>query len=31
VELLNSLMDGAWSIRTASFKDPAGYILEIAK
>ena len=31
VELLNGPMDRPWGIRTASFKDPAGYIWEIAK
>jgi catechol 2,3-dioxygenase-like lactoylglutathione lyase family enzyme len=31
VELLNGPMDRPWGIRTASFKDPGGYIWEIAK
>lgn len=31
VELLNGPVDRPWGIRTASFKDPAGYIWEIAK
>jgi catechol 2,3-dioxygenase-like lactoylglutathione lyase family enzyme len=31
VELLNGPMDRAWGIRTASFRDPAGHIWEIAK
>jgi catechol 2,3-dioxygenase-like lactoylglutathione lyase family enzyme len=31
VELLNGPMDRPWGPRTASFKDPAGYIWEIAK
>ena len=31
VELLNGPMDRPWGIRTASFKDPAGYIWEVAK
>ena len=31
VELLNGPMDRPWGIRTASFKDPAGNIWEIAK
>lgn len=30
VELLNGPMDRPWGPRTASFKDPAGYIWEIA-
>ena len=30
VELLNGPMDRPWGIRTASFRDPAGYIWEIA-
>ena len=30
-ELLNGPMDRPWGIRTASFRDPAGYIWEIAK
>ena len=30
-ELLNGPMDRPWGIRTASFKDPAGHIWEIAK
>jgi catechol 2,3-dioxygenase-like lactoylglutathione lyase family enzyme len=31
VELLNGPIDRPWGIRTASFRDPAGYIWEIAK
>ena len=31
VELLNGPMDRPWGIRTASFVDPGGHILEIAK
>jgi catechol 2,3-dioxygenase-like lactoylglutathione lyase family enzyme len=31
VELLNGPIDRPWGIRTASFKDPAGHIWEIAK
>ena len=31
VELLNGPMDRPWGIRTASFRDPAGYVWEIAK
>ena len=31
VELLNGPMDRHWGVRTASFKDPAGHIWEIAK
>ena len=31
VKLLNGPMDRPWGIRTASFKDPGGYIWEIAK
>ena len=31
VTLLNGPMNRPWGIRTASFKDPAGYIWEIAK
>ena len=31
VTLLNGPMDRPWGIRTASFKDPAGHIWEIAK
>jgi len=31
VDLLNGPMDRPWGIRTASFKDPAGHIWEIAK
>ena len=31
VELLNGPVDRPWGIRTASFKDPAGHIWEIAK
>ena len=30
VALLNGPMDRPWGIRTASFRDPAGYIWEIA-
>ncbi|MCU1580382.1 MAG: glyoxalase/bleomycin resistance/dioxygenase family protein [Rhodoglobus sp.] len=30
VELLNGPMDRSWGIRTASFKDPAGHIWEVA-
>jgi catechol 2,3-dioxygenase-like lactoylglutathione lyase family enzyme len=30
VELLNGPMDRPWGIRTASFKDPAGHIWEVA-
>jgi catechol 2,3-dioxygenase-like lactoylglutathione lyase family enzyme len=30
-ELLNGPMDRPWGIRTASFRDPAGHIWEIAK
>src|SRR3954451_12217923 len=31
VELVNGPMDRPWGIRTASFRDPAGHIWEIAK
>ncbi|HEV3188551.1 MAG TPA: VOC family protein [Acidimicrobiales bacterium] len=31
VDLLNGPMDRPWGIRTASFRDPSGYIWEIAK
>ncbi|PKO11990.1 MAG: glyoxalase [Chloroflexi bacterium HGW-Chloroflexi-10] len=31
VVLLNGPMDRPWGIRTASFKDPGGYIWEIAR
>jgi catechol 2,3-dioxygenase-like lactoylglutathione lyase family enzyme len=31
VALLNGPMDRPWGIRTASFRDPGGYIWEIAK
>ena len=31
VQLLNGPIDRPWGIRTASFKDPAGHIWEIAK
>ena len=31
VELLNGPMDRPWGPRTASFRDPAGHIWEIAK
>jgi len=30
VELLNGPMDRPWGLRTASFRDPAGHIWEIA-
>ena len=30
VELLNGPMDRPWGIRTASFRDPDGYVWEIA-
>ncbi len=30
ISLLNGPMDRPWGIRTASFKDPAGYIWELA-
>jgi catechol 2,3-dioxygenase-like lactoylglutathione lyase family enzyme len=30
-ELLNGPMDRPWGIRTASFRDPAGHIWELAK
>ncbi len=30
VELLNGPMDRPWGVRTASFKDPGGYVWEIA-
>lgn len=30
VELLNGPIDRPWGVRTASFKDPGGYIWEIA-
>jgi len=30
VELLNGPMDRPWGVRTASFRDPAGHIWEIA-
>lgn len=30
VELLNGPMDRPWGIRTASFRDPAGHVWEIA-
>jgi catechol 2,3-dioxygenase-like lactoylglutathione lyase family enzyme len=30
IELLNGPMDRPWGIRTASFRDPAGHIWEIA-
>ncbi len=30
VELLNGPMDRPWGIRTASFRDPAGHIWEVA-
>ena len=31
VELLNGPMDRPWGVRTASFRDPAGHIWEIAR
>ena len=31
VKLLNGPMDRPWGVRTASFRDPAGHIWEIAK
>jgi catechol 2,3-dioxygenase-like lactoylglutathione lyase family enzyme len=31
VPLLNGPMDRPWGIRTASFRDPAGHIWEVAK
>jgi lactoylglutathione lyase len=31
VEILNGPIDRPWGIRTASFRDPAGHIWEIAK
>ena len=31
VELLNGPVDRPWGIRTASFRDPAGHIWEIAR
>lgn len=31
VELLNGPMDRPWRVRTASLRDPAGHIWEIAK
>jgi lactoylglutathione lyase len=31
VKMLNGPMDRPWGIRTASFRDPAGHIWEIAK
>ena len=31
VRMLNGPIDRPWGIRTASFRDPAGYIWEIAK
>jgi catechol 2,3-dioxygenase-like lactoylglutathione lyase family enzyme len=31
VELLNGPVDRPWGVRTASFRDPAGHIWEIAK
>ncbi len=31
VELLNGPMDRSWGIRTATFRDPAGNVWEIAK
>jgi uncharacterized glyoxalase superfamily protein PhnB len=30
VELLNGPMDRPWGVRTASFRDPAGFVWEIA-
>jgi uncharacterized glyoxalase superfamily protein PhnB len=31
VELLNGPVDRPWGIRTASFRDPAGHVWEIAR
>ena len=31
VELLNGPIDRPWGVRTASFRDPAGHVWEIAK
>ena len=31
VELLNGPIDRPWGVRTASFRDPAGHLWEIAK
>lgn len=31
VELLNGPLDRPWGVRTASFRDPGGYIWEIAR
>jgi uncharacterized glyoxalase superfamily protein PhnB len=31
VQLLNGPMDRPWGIRTATFRDPAGHVWEIAK
>lgn len=31
VQILNGPMDRPWGVRTASFRDPAGHIWEIAK
>ena len=31
VELLNGPLDRPWGVRTASFRDPAGHIWEIAR
>jgi len=31
VELLNGPMDRPWGVRTASFRDPAGHIWEVAR
>jgi catechol 2,3-dioxygenase-like lactoylglutathione lyase family enzyme len=31
VELLNGPMDRPWGIRTASFRDPAGHVWELAQ
>ena len=31
VELLNGPIDRPWGVRTASFRDPAGHIWEVAK
>lgn len=31
VQLLNGPMDRPWGVRTASFRDPAGHIWEIAR
>jgi catechol 2,3-dioxygenase-like lactoylglutathione lyase family enzyme len=31
IVLLNGPMDRPWGIRTASFRDPSGYVWEIAR